>query len=509
MLEITIKNYLSTGLNPEFENIKKISIPDDAFGGGGFGKVYHCQEINGKSVKSPQVVKILLENGMDSHIKGYQTIQKLQNKVRAKHQELSQKEGKGILDVYPALLGIPQFSFVGTLKGKEVYGYSANNLVSLGFTEFKKVLEDDDLLDQYNALDEEDQRDIAYELVSAFDLLREFYYIHADFKADALFVNLQDLDCAIIDFDSGVVLENFNDKPTTFGTKQEWLAPEIMRQIETGNLQKPINVDLNSDVWSVLIGIHYLFFTWHPLFFLTEISDRSIKEYFGKYEWPNVDAHFAYFNKEHEILYKTYVDYLEKSFPEDFCNHFKVSINKGYGNPTVRTSYGTWKHMLKGKQKGPEIEFFTSSSKVVVSGYALEFSWKVNNAIKIVVDGQSIPTSQSSLILYPLRTKKFLLRAENKYDYSEAIVEVTVLPAQKPDIDISLPEITIPSLAINQSIEVPNFNLEIKIEPLPSFDLSLESFTLDLPELNIDVKIPEFKIPVPSIDIPPINFKNI
>lgn len=63
---------------------------------------------------------------------------------------------------------------------------------------------------------------IAYRLVSAFKLLNELHFIHADLKPEAIFINTSISECAIIDFDSGTVTERPTDEPNVWGAPNDW-----------------------------------------------------------------------------------------------------------------------------------------------------------------------------------------------------------------------------------------------------------------------------------------------
>jgi len=272
MKRITNIASFSSTISKEFSNINSIEVEDKSFGEGTFGIVYHCKGINGKKTTIPQVIKVFKDyNG--SALKGYETIKKLQRKIKLKISELQQK-GLTFLDEYPAMNGCPQFCFEGIFDNKKVMGYASNNLKFLGYDELGKVMDNKKFRKQFFNIPLLYRFKIAYEIVQTFELLEQFRYIHADFKEEAVFVNLKNYSSAIIDYDSGSVIQNEKDKPTTWGTPQDWLAPEIIKQYADGlknrknaNNPIPVKVDLKSDRWSVAVCIHYLIFMIPPFFF--------------------------------------------------------------------------------------------------------------------------------------------------------------------------------------------------------------------------------------------------
>jgi len=392
MKKISNVNSLSTEIYKEYSSINSIEIESDPFNSGGFGEVYKCLSINGKKTPIDQVIKILFDvNG--SSQKGYSTIQDLQKKIISQVSIL-RHQGKDFEAEYPAMLGCPQFSFAGVLNGIQVVGYSANNLNSLGFQEFDKILRDVNLLKDYQRLPLISKLAVAYQIANGFDLLRKFQYIHADFKSEALFVNLKKLQCAIIDFDSGAVMQSQNDKPTTWGARQDWLAPEIVNQIAIGEQNRikandpiSVQVDLWSDAWSVAICIHYLIFTCHPFKFFTEISSRSLTEFVNsKVKFPEIPNGFKYFNPNATNSYKNYYSYYKNNIPKIVQEKFKSSFSSGCLNPQRRVTYSQWKLALRDTQKPPKIIFFKADRIKVSDKNPVNFSWKIENATSIFLN---------------------------------------------------------------------------------------------------------------------------
>jgi len=386
MKSITVSSMVSTGLDPMLSGAHAIEIDDKPFAQGGFGIVYRARRIDGRSV-TPQVIKLFLEDSQGLASRGFATIQELQKRLSQKNTELLQT-GTSLLGRYPALQAAPQLSFEGFFEGRHVAGYSANDLTQFGFEEFGRLLEDGQKVKQFQALPHVLKMRLAAQLVNAFDLLSaHLRFIHADIKAEALFIDLKNVRLAIIDFDSGALARDPCDTPTTFGTKQDWLAPEIVRQLDDPrNRSRSVKVDLLSDVWSVNIAIHYLFFCVHPLFFLTEISTRSIEEYFRRFQWPDVDQNFHYFRREYASAYSGYARFLKTELPHEVVRRFAFTINKGYHDPSARTTYGQWKTVLQTINR-PAIHRFAADRTFVSDGRPVHLSWEVTGASRLEIDG--------------------------------------------------------------------------------------------------------------------------
>lgn len=409
MKRISIISAMTTGLNPAFGTVQSMDIEDKPLGQGGFGEVYRASRIDGRT-SAAQVIKLLIDNGCGMAQRGLETIQELQRRLNKKNAELLQISGRTLLDQIPALVGVPQFSFEGTLEGQRVVGYSANDLTAAGMEDFGKILEDDAKIGQFQNLPLASRMQIAFHLVSAFQFLSaDVRFIHADIKAEALFVDSKRLRCAVIDFDSGALARDPNDKPSTFGTRQDWLAPEIVKQLDAqGNTIRAVKVDLFSDIWSVSVAIHYLLFGFHPFFFLTEISERSVTAYFQRFQWPQADHRFQYFRREYAALHRQYEVFLRTKLPAEVFGRFSLTFNKGYLDPTARTTYGQWRTVLRTVNR-PKIRMFSADRSFVDDGRPVRLSWEVSGAGRLEVLGVGEVTGLTSIDVHVRRDSVFTL----------------------------------------------------------------------------------------------------
>src|ERR1017187_8555236 len=107
--------------------------------------------------------------------------------------------------------------------------------------------------------------DLAQQLVSALEFLHsKIGFLHCDLKAEALFVGMRPPRCVLIDYDGGAVMRAPDDVPTTWGTRQDWLAPEILAQMQQASVSEAVEVSLASELWSGVIAVHHLLFGFHP-----------------------------------------------------------------------------------------------------------------------------------------------------------------------------------------------------------------------------------------------------
>ena len=470
MAIIQVNSLLSTKIHSEFNNISTIEVSDQPFAEGGFGAVYECKAIDGKPPPLPQVIKIFKQGGNHN----LNTIQKLQRKLQKENEHLLSTTNKNIIEHYPALKAIPQFSFEGTLNGTAVQGFSSTNLKQIGFEEFKDILEQEPLRQKYMKLPFEKKVLMALRLVSGFKLLHKLPFIHADLKPEAIFVNLNTYECAIIDFDSGAVIENPSDKPNTWGAPNDWVAPEIWEQLKQMSVgRQQVQVDLLCDLWSVAVGIHYLLTPTHPLFYLTELSPRVTKDYFKKYKWPDIDENEPYFNKNNENIYKKVKPWLEQKLPKPIFNEFYKTINYGYNEPLKRTTYVQWERVLSSIFGPPKILVFQSNRFITFKELPITLEWEVENADTVEIYNIGQVPLQGKKELKISKTTTFKLIAKNVAGELAKQIKVTV--ANTPDLTQFIPTPPTFRQNIRTKIDIPRFKYNLQ-------ELKLENKTIELPK---------------------------
>lgn len=486
MKKIQINSGLSSGLRSEFFLINTIEIEDKPFAVGGFGEVYHCISINGTSPLTKQVIKLFIDNSKGSAEHNFKTTQRLQKKVDKENQKLLSQQGKSLFELFPAFKGLPQFSFHGNLNGKTVIGFSSDNLVSLGFTDFEHFLQDANLLTKYQNFPIERKMLIAFQLVSAFKVLEEFHFIHADLKPGALFINLNSAEIAVIDYDSGVITENVNDEPLTWGAANDWVAPEIWEQQSTIQSGDKIKVDIYSDRWSVAIGVHYLMSTFHPLFYLTELSPRIAKQYFTpQNQWPFINKTAPYFQKANEVIYDQYLPWVNLVIPKVVKDKLSHTINFGYKNPVARTSYSDWKFALQAIQEPPKIKVFKCDKSAVINSMEVELTWEVENAHSITIDngiGQ-IPNS-GSLRIKPQTDARYKISAIGYFGQAADEIEIRVFPT--PVLE-------------SLKVPMPDFHSRINLSPLK----------ISSPQIDVSINFNRIYSDKPKFTEPSIDLKSI
>jgi serine/threonine protein kinase len=431
MKQIQVSNFLSTGIYSAYSSIISIEIDDAPFGGGNFGDVYNCISINGNAISTPQVIKIYKESFPGSAADNAKTITRLQNKLTNLSNDLK-AIGKTLFAEYPAFKGIPQFSFEGILNGKKINGFSSDNLTISGFEEFEKIIATEQLRNKFYDIPVERKIYFAFQLASAFKKLDEFNYIHADLKEGAIFLNLKTHELAIIDYDSGVITENTNDKPSTWGAIGDWVAPEIYEQIGKINNGGKINVDVFTDRWSVAIGINYLISGIHPTFFLKNQGTHYYPLYFNNNnKWPNAEITAPYMKQGSGSLYNQYIEFLNKNIPHQIKEKMANTINFGYKNPAARTSYNEWQTVLQSIQKPPLLNFLSISKNEILSGENVVFAWSADNTISVEIETIGTFSSIDKKSFKPTKNATYKIIFKGYYGQLIEYREIKVIPAPK------------------------------------------------------------------------------
>ena len=351
MKQINVTYSKGTGFDQFFNNIKLISIDDAPFAGGGFGDIYHARGFNGNGQsKLRQVIKIFKPStiGKDEH--SWKTITRLQEKL-IEEMELCSDNGQNFLDQYPALIAMPQFVFEGTMDGKKVRGYSTNNLNELGYVSFEKVIDDDKspYIDEFDGKNMEWRFTMAYHMVRGFNLLYKMHFLHADISSDNIFVSLTQPVCAILDFDSGAIVETIEDNPSTFGKFQPWLAPEISFQLkkgQSGDGNTLVSINSFTDAWSVANALLNIL-VMMPAYYLVDMSENSLRTYVNKYTWPKAQFSDPLFNSEGKEAYEYFYQMFTQTLPDEVQREFVATFSKGVFKPSLRTSYNRWERILK------------------------------------------------------------------------------------------------------------------------------------------------------------------
>ena len=442
MLILTIDDSLSSGLWPELAGgIQQIGLADKAFASGAYGEVYEGMTLNGKPFAKPLAVKLLFEDGAGVALAGYSTIRKLQGQI-AQHEFDCAAQGRTSLRDLSLLRALPQLSFAGHRNdtGDPVRGYIAELLPLPPFGELNDLFDHDDLAERqrryqaFYGLGQTQRLRLGVDLIRGFQALTHLNFIHADLNAHNLLVSVQPPALCLLDFDSGAVTAGTKDEPQTFGKPGEWLAPEVLTQLMQPGTTR-VKVNLDTDTWAVAIGLHYLLFPLHPLFFLRTLGLNDMRAYLSQFTWPDIDTTSPLFNPQAAGYYGLYRKQLT-TLPAGLLRLFSTTINSGTFNANQRPSYNRWlQEFNRLLAVEATISLFDSSTRVVSEPSPVRIFWQTNGAVSLMLSGVGDVTNLTETTVSVDADTTFTLEATS-FGGQKVSQDLTVATDKRP------PEIT-------------------------------------------------------------------
>ncbi len=484
MLKVELHKYFDTGFSPELSNIKWFEIPDSPFAEGGFGAIYDINRTSSGKLRTQFVLKIFKPGTSNNAVQGLKTIQSLQRKILDKDRQFKSNGKKGITSL-SFFDGFPVLSFNGKMNGQSVNGYVTKKLNTIGYSDFDNILADSKLFNQLLNLPLAQKFSLAMQFVEGMKILKSCAYVHADINEPNVFIDPKNAKITLIDYDSGALMLTPNDKPTTWGKFCDWTCPEIMKELSS-NGNNIVHVDLFTDVWSVAIGIHYIFFGVHPLFYLTNLGSNTVKNYLSNNKWPEINISDPLFNKANKNAYNNYSQIISQ-LPAKFIDKLAATINQGYFSPAQRTGYESWGLALKSAEEPPKIDYFKCSNTATYETMPVTFTWNVIGSARLFLvspNGTKTEiTGNNSLSILPYEGI-YKLEAQGPFGTDTKSLPLRVW--KHPHVET----VTVPSPSIRMykffipPIAVPNL-----INPMPRIVVSnppSNAFALALGKVNIN-----------------------
>ena len=439
MRTLKVTTSYSTGLDNFFDkDIKTIGLEDDLFGEGGFGLVFRVERIDKRKTPIPLVVKILRQ-GKE---RNFETVVRLQRLVRTKAQKL-REHNTLFFEQYPSLLGLPLFSFEGTLDGNPVYGYLSINLDKMGFVSSNYIFLDcleknPEVWAKFQNRNLAVKYKMAYDFAVSCEFLRSIHYIHADITPDNLFIHRFEPLCVLIDYDSGAIIDSMLDFPTTEGKHfADWTPPEMVVDGDEKRLTAAV------DDWAFNIALHYIF-TGYQAFFTKDMSPKTIElldEMYrdGSIIWPDINDNQKYtvlFNEANlQALphYREYYDRLDEPIRMGFASTFghgalkiefrhdaqwwKTVLEKSVQNSPFKVDV-TWRTLKECQQQFPDIQSNKEESVPQVWADKMHYSQDhVSNSVSVTSNLTPKPPMLNSLKFFNDYMKELvpdLLRGREK-----------------------------------------------------------------------------------------------
>ncbi len=414
---LNLDRTLASGLWPELPTaVQTLELAEPPFASGAYGELYRGIRLNGTAFGRPLAVKILREDGAGVAQAGYATIRKLQAQI-AHYEQNRLGQNRPSLAGLPLLRALPQLSFEGRLpNGEAVRGYVAELLPVPPFGELSELFDHDDPAERkrrrqaFYALSQNQRLLLGADLVRGFHALTHLHFIHADLNPQNLLVSANPPSLCLIDYDSGAVTAATTDQPQTFGKAGDWLAPEVLQQlVQPGTARVKVNLD--TDTWAVAIGLHYLLFAMHPLFFLRSMGLTDIQTYLSKFKWPEIAVASPLFRPGAAQHYAAYRQQLA-TLPPDLLNLFAATINLGALNPNQRPGYSRWLTVFN-RLLAVEatIHRFDGPTAPLTDLAPVRLTWDVSGAVALHLSGVGNVTGQTEAVVAVKADTVFTLEA--------------------------------------------------------------------------------------------------
>jgi serine/threonine protein kinase len=482
---ITINNIFWTD-GAKSQQVSKLEISDDCVYKGGFGRLHDCISLDGAPPATAQLIKILEDNSPGLSKAVYSTIIDLQREINSLFKRAPNSGYDNVFQV-PALKAFPLFSFEGNLNGDIVMGYSAVNLVPLGFTLYEDIIDNAGRKQQYMSLPFQQRFRFCFHLAKGFEILDRIKYVHADINPKNFFINLATGELAIIDFDGGAVLNRSGAKPRAFGkiVDGDWLSPELYQQL--ADHKDPI-ASPHDDLWAVSVAFHFLIFGEAPFFFLSEGSAKCKEEYLSNNRLHPINKHDNNIKEgaEYDIFY--YEDVINAFVPQAIHQQLTQTFEQGFFLPQKRTAYSHWMELFRQTQPAPAIQAFNPHKNPILKGAEVVLEWRItgDDVYKVTFKGIGDVTGTNRLTIRPSQSTTYQLDVTGHFGQAQAYVDVTVFPVTLLE---SL-KVPFPATSIHTNLD----GISVSSPKLTFVRLNVENLrTPPIPFAKLDEKIREVK----------------
>jgi serine/threonine protein kinase len=418
-------------LKSNIYGLNELEYDETAVGEGGVGSVHKIFNIDGENKKG-LLVKIVI--GEEKASKSYETISLLHSKLND-HQRNS---GVPIFFDYPELCGLPFLAFKGEIDGNDnpVSCFLLYDLTHLRFDDFG-----DENWDREAFIVDvpfEHKLFLAYQFARAVSFLHDIKFIHADLKAESLFLNLSKPQVGIIDFDGGYNYDRQNSA-LTLGAINAWASAQWRKLIGQGKSASEVSTEerLNEENWIIACAIFELLFGMPPYYFLEGNDEEQIAAYLKKNKWPNIDNETAGI-KESNINIHTnllqVIEHLREHNLSKLIDTFIQVFNQGFEKPGKRPTPAQWKSLLFGVCEAtttPEIKVFNADKEAIAfknEGVLIE--WQVEFATKVHVNGVLQDVFSNDTKIFLLDETELILKVESDFG---AVIEKKTVRANKID----------------------------------------------------------------------------
>lgn len=412
-----------------FKAFQDVEFEDKAFETGGFGSVHRVLSVDGEEVQG-LLLKIIHQEQNADH--AFATIKLL-------HEKLWARCGEELTADHPELLGLPFLLFrADDALGDTVVAMVMRDLVAHGFADMGS--DDWDNVGYLRDTPLESRMHLAYQFARAFELLDGIGFVHADLKERSVFVNVEQPQLALIDFDSGFH-PAVQPAAATIGALSPWAGFRMREWIKAGSHPGQLTKDerIEEERWSLAAGLFEVLIGVSPYFFLRDGDEASIAAYLKDHDWLEGTPDHPLLNPTNfpvlEVV-RELVAMVEEAGGKELVVAFRKTFKRGFFKPAARPAAADWKALLRplvhAHVGAPTLSEFTGDPAILQrQDEDVTLTWQATHYRVIYLNGVQQLLGTSQVVLQPGAKQRYHLRAVN--DQGEATAQWSV------DVDRSEP----------------------------------------------------------------------
>jgi hypothetical protein len=405
-----------------------VEYEDNAFESGGFGSVHRIASLGGTEVEG-LLLKIIHQEQNADH--AFATIRLL-------HEKLWARCGEELTADHPELLGLPFRLFrADDAMGNTVVAMVMRDLVQLGFADLGS--DEWDSTVYFTDIPLQSKIHLAYQFARAFELLDAIGFVHADLKDRSVFVNVEQPQLALIDFDSGFH-PAVQSAAATIGALSHWAGFRMREWIKSGSHPGQLTKEerIEEERWSLAAGLFEVLIGVAPYFFLRDGDETSIAEYLKDHDWLEGAQDHSLLNPGNfqalEVV-RELMEMLDEAGGKDLVAAFRKTFKRGFFKPAARPTAAEWKALLQplvsAHVGAPVVSSFSGSPAILRrQDEELALTWAATHYRVIYLNGVQQLLGSTRVVLQPGAEQRYHLKAVNDQGESTAQWSVDVHRAE-------------------------------------------------------------------------------
>jgi serine/threonine protein kinase len=457
---------------------------------GGFGNIHVITQTN-PDISDKLLLKVFHDEEKARH--GVESIKGLHDKLKRREKNT----GFHCLNEAPELLGLPFIIFEGynEITQDNVIGLVVLNLNDLNYLDFGL----DNTSHPYTEIELEERFVYAYQLARIVNFLEELKFVHSDIKEDAIWINIQNKQLALIDYDSGYH-HDLQLRPSTIGALNQWASNQWRRLIKDKTLNDEIKTRdrIANEHWVLANALFQILYTTVPYFFLKDANPETKEAYLENDNWPKIDMNNELAKSDLEASYHSVIELFEnitEHLGPLLFETFEKTFNDGLTRKiSQRPTPANWQKITAeinfklGNE--PKIEEFEVHQTEIKSEFdQVEISFSFGNYTKASVNGKRLNFRDRETSIVVNEDGKIKLVLENDYASVSREIQLKVRKEAPKILSFNSSEFKRLSLA---SIELSWFTEnchKVELYPTNESNLSLNQTLAVFPNRTTEYKL--------------------